>query len=398
MGLARRAVDFDAARLQHLLRSEDVIPVAHQDAGLEAHPLQDFAGGRGRVGCGLPLWLHNDGLRWNIVLNEVRAADAPFGVVRIAACAAGIDQNGRQLFLIEIQRVIEARPEDGRRPSAILGRAEHQDGILILAHMAQKEVLRSPANPLLKDVRRAIVRGGLTSQGLLVAETFHLLEEALRSNLDVKVILAAESVHAAVRDHVRRLAGIRLAIVDDALFHKLADTESSQGVITLAQPPSWNLEQTLRGQSLVVILDGLQDPGNAGTIVRASEAFGATGVLFLKGTVSPFNPKTLRASAGSLFRVPFVLNLEAELARAALQQRQIDVYAAVPHGAKPLSAADLKSKCALVIGSEGHGVSEQMRCGAIGISIPTAGVESLNAAVAAGILLYEAQRQRLSAS
>jgi RNA methyltransferase, TrmH family len=264
--------------------------------------------------------------------------------------------------------------------------------------MGQQEVLRSPANPILKDVRRAIARGGLTSEGFIVAETFHLLEEALRSGLDVKVILAAQSVHAAVRDHVRRLTGIRLAVVDDSLFQKLADTESSQGVITLASPPTWNLEQTLRGQSLVVALDGVQDPGNAGAIVRAAEAFGATGVLFLKGTVSPFNPKTLRASAGSLFRVPFAHNLDVELARAALQQRQVDVYAAVPRGAKPLSAADLTRRCALVIGSEGHGVSEQIRCGAIGISIPTVGVESLNAAVAAGILLYEAQRQRLSVS
>ena len=147
---------------------------------------------------------------------------------------------------------------------------------------------------------------------------------------------------------------------------------------------------------MAVVLDGLQDPGNAGSIVRAAEAFGATGVLFTKGTVSPFNPKTLRASAGSLFRVPFVHGLDVTLARAAFQQRQVDVYAAMPHGARPLPQADLRRKCALVIGSEAHGVSEALRCGAVGISIPTMGVESLNAAVAAGILLYEAQRQRSS--
>src|SRR6266849_6065350 len=92
-------------------------------------------------------------------------------------------------------------------------------GILILAYCTR--MLTSPANPLLKDVRRAIARGGLTEQGYLVAETFHLLEEALRSDLDVKVILAAESVHSAVRDHVRRLPAIRLAVVDDDAFQKL---------------------------------------------------------------------------------------------------------------------------------------------------------------------------------
>src|SRR5207247_1254225 len=101
-----------------------------------------------------------------------------------------------------------------------------------------------------------------------------------------------------------------------AVIRKLADTESSQGVMTLAAPPAWKLEQIFCGQSLIAVLDGLQDPGNAGAIVRAAEAFGATGVLFTKGTVSPFNPKTLRASAGSLFRVPFVYGLEAEPALA----------------------------------------------------------------------------------
>jgi TrmH family RNA methyltransferase len=256
--------------------------------------------------------------------------------------------------------------------------------------MGRHEVLTSPANPILKDVRRAIARGGLTDDGYLVAETFHLLEEALRGDLEVKAILAAESV----RDRLPGHAGIRLVVVADSLFQKLADTESSQGVITLANPRAWKLEDCLRPPSLVIVLDGLQDPGNAGAIVRAAEAFGASGVLFIKGTASPFNPKTLRASAGSLFRVPFVHNLDVALARAALEQNKIAVYAAMPSQAVPPAAVDLTRNCALVIGSEAHGVSERMRGGAINLSIPTVGVESLNAAVAAGILLYEAQRQR----
>src|SRR6185369_1706579 len=257
-------------------------------------------------------------------------------------------------------------------------------------------MLTSPANPLLKDVRRALARGGLTEQGYLVAETFHLLEEALRSDIEIKMVLTAESVHSTVRAHGRGLPGIRLAVVDDALFRKLADTESSQGVITLATPPVWKLEQTLRGQSLVVVLDGLQDPGNAGAIVRAAEAFGATGVVFTKGSVSPFNPKTLRASAGSLFRVPFLYGLAPSDVRSALEQREVEMFATVRHpGAEVAPGVDLRRRCALVIGSEAHGVSEALRAGATTLSILTARVESLNAAVAAGILLYEAERQRL---
>ena len=262
--------------------------------------------------------------------------------------------------------------------------------------MGRNEALTSPANPLLKDVRRAIARGALTEQGYMVAESFHLLDEALRSDLDVRVILAAESAQAAVRDRVEDLKRIRLAVVDDAVFDKLADTESSQRVIALAKPPCWKLDQLFRRQSPLIVLDGLQDPGNAGAIVRAAEAFGATGVVFAKGTVSPFNTKTLRASAGSLFRVPFVHGLDGGQVRAALEQRQLAVYATVRHpGAKVAPDVELRRQCALIIGSEGHGVSEEFRSGAIGLSIQTAFVESLNAAVAAGVLLYEAQRQRL---
>jgi len=247
---------------------------------------------------------------------------------------------------------------------------------------------------MLKDVRRAIARGGLTDDGYMVAESFHLLEEALRGDLEIKAILAAESVHMGVRDRLPGHAAIRLVVVSDSLFQKVADTESSQGVITLANPPAWKLEDCLRGPSLAIVLDGVQDPGNAGSIVRAAEALGATGVLFTKGTVSPFNPKTLRASAGSLFRVPFVHNVDAATARATLEKSKIAVYAAMPSKGTPPGAADLTRGCALVIGSEARGVSEQMRSGAVGLSISTVGVESLNAAVAAGILLYEAQRQR----
>jgi TrmH family RNA methyltransferase len=268
--------------------------------------------------------------------------------------------------------------------------------------MPKAEIISSAVNPLLKDVRRAIGRGGLTQDGYLVAETFHLLEEALRSDCEVKVVLCSESVQSAVESHVKRLNGLRVAVVADRLFPFISGTEASQGVIALVRPPVWNLPQLFRGRSLVVVLDGLQDPGNAGSIARAAEAFGASGLMFLKGTVSPFNPKALRGAAGSLFRVPFAYGLDTALARAALQQNKLDVYAGVPASAatpsKPLDQVDLSRKCALVIGNEARGVSPELRSAALDISIPTLGVESLNAAVAAGILLYEARRQRSRAA
>jgi RNA methyltransferase, TrmH family len=262
--------------------------------------------------------------------------------------------------------------------------------------MAKPEIITSAANPLLKDVRRAMARGALTSDGWCVAETFHLLEEALRSDCEVKTVLAAESVRSAAEGHVRGLGRTKVVVAPDALLRAVSDTESSQGIIALVKPPQWRLEQLFRGSPLVLVLDGLQDPGNCGTIVRAAEAFGASGVIFLKGTSSPYNPKTLRASAGSLFRVPFLHGVDAALARAALKQNRVELYAGVPahNGVRSLVQVDLTGRCALIIGNEARGVGGELRSAALDVAIPTVGVESLNAAIAAGILLYEARRQR----
>ena len=260
--------------------------------------------------------------------------------------------------------------------------------------MTKPAQISSPTNPLLKDVRRAIARGALTSGGLLVAETFHLLEEALRSELEVPVVLAAAGVRSAVEQHVHGLRRTRVLVLADSLFTAIGGTESAQGVIALVRPPEWKIENLFGGVPLVVVLDGVQDPGNAGAIVRAAEAFDASGVLFLKGAVSPFNAKTVRASAGSLFRLPFVAGVDAEIAKAVLRQRRLRLYAAAPRDGRPIAKADLRSPAAIVVGSEGHGVSDTFRDGVDPVSIPTRAVESLNAAQAAAIVLYEASRQR----
>lgn len=257
------------------------------------------------------------------------------------------------------------------------------------------EALTSSKNPLLKNVRRAIARGGLTDDGFAVAESFHLLEEALRSECAVSAILAAESIKAAVANHVRGLNAPRVFTLPDALFQEIASTDSPQGVLALVKPPSWTLDQVLRGQALVAVLDGVQEPGNAGAIVRAAEAFGASGAVFLKGTVNPFNPKAMRASAGSIFRLPLVAALDEALLLAALEQKRIRLFAALPADGPAAAEVDLAQKCALAIGSEGRGVGAELARKAAPIRIPTTGVESLNAAVAAGILLYEARNQRM---
>src|SRR5271165_3100367 len=132
--------------------------------------------------------------------------------------------------------------------------------------MSKIETITSPANPLLKEIRRAIARGELTTDGLCVSESFHLLEEALRSERAVPVVLASESVKSTVDRHVAGLRSTRTIMLPDKLFQSIAATETSQGVMALVRPAEWSVEQLFRGQSLAIVLDGIQDPGNAGAI------------------------------------------------------------------------------------------------------------------------------------
>lgn len=240
----------------------------------------------------------------------------------------------------------------------------------------------SDKNPLVKQIRRAVSRGTLTEDGYAVAEGAHLLEEALAAKCEIGAVIVAESARVNYPDS---------RVVSDKTFRELASTETPQGVIALVRPPVSTLEQMTRRDALVVVLDGVQDPGNAGAILRAAEAFGATGAVFLKGTVNPYNPKCVRGSAGSVFRVPLIASVEAD---EILQLTEMTWYAAMPRAQRLASDADLASPSGIIIGSEGHGVSPALASRATGLRIPTSGVESLNAALAAGILLYEARRQR----
>jgi len=207
------------------------------------------------------------------------------------------------------------------------------------------------------------------------------LDEAVRSKIEIHAVILAESA-----SEIPDTGSARVVRVLDGLFNKLASTESPQGVLALVRLPEWTAEDLLKGTPLVAVLDGIQDPGNAGSILRTAEAFGATGAVFLKGTVNVSNPKCLRASAGSAFRVPVVSEIPPGL----------ELFAADPRGALAVSQALLRGPCAIIIGAEGSGVRPELAARATGLKIPTSGVESLNAAVAAGILLYEARRQRNS--
>ena len=262
--------------------------------------------------------------------------------------------------------------------------------------MQKIETITSHANPFLKEVRRAIAKGTLTASGLAVAEGVHLLEEAIRSRVEIPAVLVSASAMHGIEALLGQLLASRIITLPDAQFVALSATETPQGVMALVEPPVWKAEELFAGVPLVVVLDGVQDPGNAGAIARAAEAFGATGIVFAKGTVGLFHPRTLRASAGSLFRLPCIAGMDADEVVVLLAAHECALYVAMPWSDRAVVASETKlaGPVALAIGNEGHGVGPEMRGAALPVSIATQKVESLNASVAAAILLYEANRQR----
>jgi TrmH family RNA methyltransferase len=259
--------------------------------------------------------------------------------------------------------------------------------------------IESRHNPRLKELRSALLKPVSKSGGrgdLAALEGFHLVEEAFASGIAVRTIFVAAG-RETVLDALNVPASVEIFSVPEAILAATVTTESPQPIAALAALPVWRWPELLRGVSpLLIVLSGLQDPGNLGTILRSAEAFGATGAILLPGTVSPWNPKVMRASAGSVFRLP-TLATSADTCFARLASASVSAVAAVPHDDETLPASNLFSgPLALVIGSEGAGIPVEIlaRC-AHRVTIPCPGpVESLNAAVAASILMYEASRAR----
>ena len=290
------------------------------------------------------------------------------------------------------------------------------------------DVISSRANARVKQLRAAFQGHARLSGGLVAIEGDHLLEEALRSGMVLKTVFVSE--RREVPKAVPR--GVEVMRLTEEVFGSVVETQSPQGIAALMVPPVWVLDDVMgdgfgesernavsltrdahliddetvakmghpksgRHAALIMIAVGLQDPGNLGTLVRSAEAFGAAGMLTTPGTVSAWNQKALRASAGSVFRVPVVGVTASEI--EGLKEREVRLIAAVGaegFGVTALQEMDFRGACAVMIGNEGAGLAEEwMRMSDAKVTIPCPGdVESLNAAVAGSLLLYEASRQR----
>ena len=253
--------------------------------------------------------------------------------------------------------------------------------------------LTSTHNPFLQEIRRAVRRGEPTVEGLIVIEGPHLIEEVLNSSWHLKRILSSP---AAAHRHATLLqrAQVEVVEVSSHVFDSISGTETTQGLFALAKPRKWVWGELTASPALVVVLDGVQDPGNAGTIIRSAEAFGATGIVLAEGCPKISNGKLLRSAAGSLFRLPCQENVMRKTIFEMLGQIGTRFYSLAARSGAPLLGVDFRSDCALVIGSEGAGVSAEFLTASQAVSVPTVRVESLNAAVAGSIALFEAARQR----
>ncbi len=194
------------------------------------------------------------------------------------------------------------------------------------------------------------------------------------------------------------LQGCRYEVVDDRLFLKMADTQTPQGILTVARMPQYEREDLLKGegQPLILVLEDLQDPGNVGTILRTAEAAGVTGVFLSGKCADVFQPKVIRATMGAIFRVPFCVEQDLCDTAAWLQEKGVCLYAAVLEGSESFFHNSYRGASAFLIGNEGNGLSKALAEKADQrVRIPMSGsVESLNAAVAAAVFLYAAKRQR----
>jgi RNA methyltransferase, TrmH family len=255
-------------------------------------------------------------------------------------------------------------------------------------------------NSLLKELRFAFHRGELTSSGECAVDGFRVIEEAIRCGMKLRALFISESG----RERAARLlpqigAHVEAVLIPDKLFASVAPSETPQGIAALIRVKARTQDEILESSEPgpLLVIAGLQDPGNLGTILRSAEAFGAKGTLLGEGTVGAYNSKVVRASAGSIFRVPFA-RVELKTTISDLRARSIRLLATSSHKGTPLPEVDLSGEAAIFIGNEGAGIDKKLLSEMDElIMIPhSSRVESLNAGIAASIVLYESARERVS--
>lgn len=257
------------------------------------------------------------------------------------------------------------------------------------------KTISSKDNSIYKDILRLTRKKYRDAEGAYILEGIKPLMDAISEDAGIERVFVADDMdNADAEDVLRRYFGDSLIRLDRKLFGTLSDTETSQGVISVVRKREYSLSDiaalTNDGKGNVLILDRLQDPGNTGTVIRTAEAAGYAAVIVMRGSADVYSPKVVRAASGSLFRVPVIQAETFDEVRRAVKAAGLVLTVTSPDAEIMYYDARLDRSTALVIGNEGNGVSGEFMKGAdVTVGIPMKGsIESLNAAVAAGILMY----------
>lgn len=256
-------------------------------------------------------------------------------------------------------------------------------------------MITSTSNPRIKNLvllaKKAKAR---KEQGVFLVEGRKMTEEA--PDEWIRELYVSET-YLAEEGNRNRLLGREYETVSDHVMKAAADTQTPQGILAVVTMPRWNYAKlTEKERGTYLFLEDIQDPGNLGTIIRSGEAAGVTAVIASRGTVDLYNPKTIRATMGSVYRVPFFTMDEFGQTIRGIKEQGMKLYAAHLQGSCLYDEPDYSGKCGFLIGNEGKGLTQKTaELADVYIRIPMEGrVESLNAAIAASVLMYEANRQK----
>lgn len=265
-----------------------------------------------------------------------------------------------------------------------------QDG----PHFWGRDMITSTANPQIKNLTALIKKAKeRREQQAFVVEGARLCMEAPEELL---LRLYVSESYLAKEENRQALSGRNYEVVSDSVFSSVADTQTPQGILGIVRMSVYQPADLMRGErTQLLILEGIQDPGNLGTMLRTGEGAGLTGVIMDRTTVDLFNPKVIRSTMGSIYRMPYLIAENLREMLSMLKEQGICLYAAHLGGSVCYDRPDYTKPCGFLIGNEGNGLTDETADMAERVIIPMEGqVESLNAAVSAAILMYECSRQR----
>lgn len=264
-------------------------------------------------------------------------------------------------------------------------------------------LITSSQNPVIKEAKALKEKKSREEKRLFFIEGLRFVEEALKEDAEIKNVILSEKflqIKGAdlLLDKIEK-AGLNTSYVTNKLFGEITDTENPQGVMAVVGMRDAGIEAVIKEKSFVLVLDSLQDPGNMGTIIRTADAAGVTGIILSKGCVDVYNPKVLRSTMGSIFHLPLYFADSLVEAISFLKSRGIRILASHLKGEANYFQLNLTDSLAVVVGNEAKGIGEEtVQLADSLVKIPMPGrAESLNASVAAGLLLYEVVRQRVLA-